>query len=382
MGRQAAGVPPIRHAWRVEVAHGRLGRSRRLAKSFENTTTSATGWRQRRQGRLGTQNHVSTAGCYEWQVRRADTRRVLSATDPAVAWLLDAGDQAVRALACRELLGRPTSAEAAMSSPLVQTLLTNPFRTNPYAKWSGAHWRLVSLVELGVPAGQPEALAVCDLVLDHWATPQRLAKVPVVNGLARRCASQEGNAVASACRIGLAEDPRVTVLVEHLLAWQWPDGGWNCDPRPRATHSSVHETLPALWGLHEYGAATGDSTCETAVGAASELLLRHHVVYSRRTGQPIHPSVLQPHYPPYWHYDLLQALLILGRAGFADDSRTAKARQVLSARRRKDGRWRAVRPWWRAPGETGSGVEAVDWADVAHQMVTLNALRVGAGEPG
>jgi putative transposase len=35
---------PIRHAWRVEVVHGRLGRCRRLAKSFENTTTSATGW--------------------------------------------------------------------------------------------------------------------------------------------------------------------------------------------------------------------------------------------------------------------------------------------------------------------------------------------------
>jgi hypothetical protein len=37
---------PIRHAWRVEVAHGRLGRARRLAKSFENTTASATGWLQ------------------------------------------------------------------------------------------------------------------------------------------------------------------------------------------------------------------------------------------------------------------------------------------------------------------------------------------------
>lgn len=37
---------PIRHAWRVEVAHGRLGGSRRLAKSFENTTCSATGWLQ------------------------------------------------------------------------------------------------------------------------------------------------------------------------------------------------------------------------------------------------------------------------------------------------------------------------------------------------
>jgi hypothetical protein len=34
---------PIRHAWRVEVAHGRLGRSRRLAKSFENRTAWVTG---------------------------------------------------------------------------------------------------------------------------------------------------------------------------------------------------------------------------------------------------------------------------------------------------------------------------------------------------
>jgi transposase len=48
-GRTEATPPvfrPIRHAWRVEVAHGRLGRARRLAKSFENTTTSATGWLQ------------------------------------------------------------------------------------------------------------------------------------------------------------------------------------------------------------------------------------------------------------------------------------------------------------------------------------------------
>jgi transposase len=37
---------PIRHAWRGEVAHGRLGRSRRLAKSFENSTSSVTGWLQ------------------------------------------------------------------------------------------------------------------------------------------------------------------------------------------------------------------------------------------------------------------------------------------------------------------------------------------------
>jgi hypothetical protein len=37
---------PIRHAWRVLVTHVRLGRYLRLVTSFENTTSSATGWLQ------------------------------------------------------------------------------------------------------------------------------------------------------------------------------------------------------------------------------------------------------------------------------------------------------------------------------------------------
>ena len=37
---------PLPYAWRVEVAHSQLLRSRRLARSFENTLASATGWLQ------------------------------------------------------------------------------------------------------------------------------------------------------------------------------------------------------------------------------------------------------------------------------------------------------------------------------------------------
>ena len=33
---------PIRHAWRVEVAHGHLVRRRRLARCFESTVASVT----------------------------------------------------------------------------------------------------------------------------------------------------------------------------------------------------------------------------------------------------------------------------------------------------------------------------------------------------
>ena len=45
----------------------------------------------------------------------------------------------------------------------------------------------------------------------------------------RRHASMEGNAVYAFSRLGFADHPCTRRLVEALIAWQWPDGGWNCD---------------------------------------------------------------------------------------------------------------------------------------------------------
>ncbi len=69
-GDKQPGFRPIRHAWRVEVAHGRLGRSRRLAKSFENTTASATGWLQV-ACIATTLRHLSQDGSRPARMRRA-----------------------------------------------------------------------------------------------------------------------------------------------------------------------------------------------------------------------------------------------------------------------------------------------------------------------
>ncbi|KQY43838.1 hypothetical protein [Cellulomonas sp. Root137] len=311
-------------------------------------------------------------------VARVPEARTEIGPDPAVTWLVEQADPAVARLAHRDLLGEPVG--DAPASRVVQRLLTglDDSVRAPYVKWTGAHWRLVSLVELGVAEDEPAVMHAADALLGYWSRPQRLAAVPVVDGRARRCASQEGNALAVACRLGLWRDDRAVTLAEHRLSWQWPDGGWNCDLRPTASHSSFHETLPALWGLAEYGAASGDRTALDAVGSAAELLLLHEVLYATSTGEPIHESFVFPHYPPFWHYDVLQALLVLERVGVGADPRTGRARQLLVDRRRPDRRWRAARRWWRPQGSTGSGVEAVDWGDVAHQMVTLNALRVGA----
>ena len=104
-----------------------------------------------------------------------------------------------------------------------------------------------------------------------------------------------------------------------LIAWQWPDGGWNCDPAATGRRSSFHESLAPAWGLHEYGQATGDPAAKEAASRAAGLFLAHRLFRDLATGQVIHRAWLAPHYPPYWHYDILQALLVLSRMGKASD---------------------------------------------------------------
>lgn len=310
---------------------------------------------------------------------------------PSVAWLLASEEPAVRYLARRDLLGDADAdawaADAAriLDGPKVRALLAGQqpdggFGVRPYSKFAGAHWRLVSLVELAVPAGEPRVLAATSTVLDWLTGRSHRRGVKVIAGLARRCASQEGNALAVACRVGMAGDPRVELMARSLVGWQWPDGGWNCDPRASGRRSSFHESLPPAWGLHEYWLATGAAWAHEAAGRATELFLSHRLFRSLADGEVIDRRWVVLHYPAYWHYDVLQALLILSRLGKAGDPRTADALELLVRRRRPDGRWQPGAYWWRPPGSRSSGsypVEVVDWGRSGpNEMLTLNALRV------
>ncbi|HYN64414.1 MAG TPA: hypothetical protein VES36_07415 [Candidatus Limnocylindrales bacterium] len=186
----------------------------------------------------------------------------------------------------------------------------------------------------------------------------------------------EGNALAVACRLGRADDARARQLATSLIEWQWPDGGWNCDARAGGRRSSFHETHAAMWGLFEFARATGDGGAAKAADRAGELLLAHRIFRRGGTGEPIHPSWTVIHYPPYWHYDVLQALHLLARMGRARDERAADALDLFERRRLADGRWEAGGYWWLPPGSARS-VEVVDWRRGApNEMITLNALRI------
>jgi hypothetical protein len=195
----------------------------------------------------------------------------------------------------------------------------------------------------------------------------------------------DGNAAWAAIRLGLASDARVATIVERLVEWQWPDGGWNCDKRPAAAHASFNESLPPLRALAAY-ARSGTRPdlardAATAADAAAAFLLAHRVDRSHRTGELAHRAIARLAWPAYWHYDRLGGLRALREAGRLDDPRTAGALESLAAAATADGRWVPDTRFWKGPGRPGSNVECVAWGrDGETRMLTLLALEVlGAG---
>jgi hypothetical protein len=277
--------------------------------------------------------------------------------------LLDSTDPAIRRLAGDEQAD-------ATASPRVQELLRFP-DAHPYAKWWGTHWRLVALADLGVPARAEALRHGVDRELDWLTSPEHRRKIVAIDGLVRRCASQEGNAVYACSVLGFSADPRVRMLVESLLEWQWPDGGWNCDRDANGRRSSFHETVIPALGLAEYHATTGDAGALSAARRTADLLLEHRLFRSLRNGEPIHVSWTKPHYPPYWHYDILQGLRLLDAVGALGDPRAIDALDLLERARRRDGRFSGP-AWWSAKRP-----DAVDWGrGPDNEMLNVRATTI------
>lgn len=304
---------------------------------------------------------------------------------PILEWLLDSPEPSIVWKTRVEVLGEvpdPDLGEAIRQSPRVQALRAGVPTGNVYNKWHGAHWVLASLADLGYPCGDDALIPLRERVLVTWLAPsyfthfeagsQRTAYngegVPLTHGRFRRCASQQGNALWSLHRLGLA-DGRCQQLVERLLHWQWPDGGWNCDKNPAADTSSFMETLLPMRGLAAHAAATGDPMALDGALRAAEVFLSRRLFRRRRGGEVIHPEFLALHHPLYWHYDILGGLKGLAELGMLGDFRCAEALDLLEEKRLPDGGWPAEKQYYSVSREPASGSEAVDWGGTGKKKV-------------
>jgi hypothetical protein len=322
--------------------------------------------------------------------------RLLRSREPSVVWRVR-----TRVLGEDRSSPRVRRLEAAVrSSVRVRRLLAHRGRNfrdgayrNLYHYWQGLHWALASMADLGYPREDPAVQPLLDQLLDFWTRPGYLAlstpqasggsggawAVPVVDGRARRCASQQGNALFAATRLG-GPNPRADLLVRLLRRWQWPDGGWNCDRRPGADTSSFMETLVPMRGLTAYAEAAGSSTARRSARRAADVFLDRRLFRRRRDGRVIRPDFLRLHYPLYWHYDVLGGLKALAELGRIADPRCAEALDWVEQRELPRGGWPADRAFYRTRTDFHSGGEFVDWGPChparANPWVTTDALFV------
>jgi hypothetical protein len=296
--------------------------------------------------------------------------------EPSLAWKVTVN-----------ILGRPTNsrearqaAESVRGSRLVTAMLAARDTTgNAYRKWTGSHWLLSLLADLGYPAGDESVRPLMEESFACWLGEPHKKNIRVINGRTRRCASQEGNAVWSSLKLGFADD-RTADLASRLMRWQWSDGGWNCDKRPEADNSSFMETLIPLRALACYASASGDRQAGAAAEQAAEVFLKRQLFKRLRDGGVMDKHFIRLHYPAYWHYDILFGLSVMAEAGFISDPRCQQALDLLESKRLPSGGFPAEESFSRSTRPELSGYIPLDWGGTSQKkmnlFVTANALYV------
>ena len=328
---------------------------------------------------------------------RSVIERLLRSQEPSIRWKTrvhvlgeDRDSKAIRELE-----------EKIRTSPRVRALLSRRNELGRpgtarkvYYKWQGVHWVLSSLADLGYPRGDKALHPIRDRIFECWLKPNyfrefvarteaeayRHEGVPVMRGRARRCASQQGNALRFLTDLELA-DGRADSLVERLLRWQWPDGGWNCDRHPEADTSSFMETLLPMLGLAAHARDHPSAGLSGAIDRASEVFLRRRLFRRVTNGAIIHADFVTLHYPRYWHYDILGGLTAMARLGKIRDPRCEEALDLLEAKRLPGGGWPAERRYYKVrPTTFEANADYVDWGGTGsrrmNEWVTVDALAV------
>ena len=318
--------------------------------------------------------------------------------EAVVQRLLESADPSIRFRAHVEILHEPEDSsenerlrEKVRGSERAKLLLSERrnglIPNHPYSKWFGAHWVLSALADLRYPKGDQSLVPLREQVYEwlfskaHMEYSKRhdvyAGPYVTVRALVRAHASMEGNAVYYLHALGLA-DERTSELADRLAGWQWPDGGWNCDKRPKAHTSSFTESLLPLRGLAYHAAAKGRN--RDAASRAAEYFLERRLFKRKHDGKVISRRFVLLHYPCYWHYDILFGLKVMKEAGFMGDERCLDAISLLSSKKLADGGFPAEEAYYQVGRRSSSRRSLVSWGGVhrnkMNEFVTCDALGV------
>lgn len=268
---------------------------------------------------------------------------------------------------------------------------------NPFQKWQGPHWQLLLLSDSGYPMRCARLAPHVERILSHFDSEffersyeahtkaevylkkNRSRGIARINQLYRICASYQANTILYCMRLGFV-DERLEKMVNQLIRWQWPDGGWNCDKNPEASHSTFIHSLPSLLALELFGRKYGHKEALTAAAKAKEFFLKRRLYKRASTGKIVHPKFTFQYFPRYWHYDYLGALKVFAELGALNHERCRDALDLLESKQLKAGGWAAEKNYYKVSDTVGLGHDVSDWGPTGktrmNEWVTVEALWV------
>lgn len=319
-------------------------------------------------------------------------RRAPKPNRSVIEWLLDS-DPSIRWQVMRDLIGAPADEVAAERAKVA----TQGWGARLLAlqgadgSWAGAAWNrgwdstmhILSLLrEMGLDPASDEARRAVGLVRDHvrwrgwdWDGTWRGSDFvgnPFFAGEVEPCIN--GQVGASGAYFG--QD--VQRIIDRLLREQLPDGGWNCEAPDKSTRSSFNSTICVLQALLEYELAGASNAAVTEARIrGQEYLLERRLFHRLSTGEVVErdregeTTFTRFAFPTWWHYDVLQGLEYLRRAGVRPEERMADAIELVESKRDSDGRWLLETQY---PGRMT--VELDEGEGKPSRWNTLRALRV------
>jgi hypothetical protein len=299
-----------------------------------------------------------------------------------IAWLLEEENPSVRYFALRDILDRREDdvelkkAKAAIpNSLLIKKIFAGQDPKgywgdpeSPYLpKYKASYWTIMILGQLGMDRRDRRVRRACEYIFRFQheeggflsETEKTLLREynwlkkrgKVLPGFRRwlktrvyetQLSCLTGNMAIALIRLGYEKGPRVKKALNWLTRVQNHDGGWLC-PYWRAhindNHSCFLGTICSLDALSRVPKKNRTRAMEDAVKKGAEFLLMHRLYKAdHHQYKVINKAWLDLRFP-WFFYNILRGLDVLGRLDCGRDERLVDARKILLEKRGRDGRW-------------------------------------------
>ncbi len=312
-----------------------------------------------------------------------------------IDWLLEEDQPSIRYLTLTQLLGRkesdPEVRQAKARIPKVGWASEMLERRDPAGWWAqdrgwmeprflSTHWNMLALADLGASRAIPEV----ERSSEYW-----MGKSPLAGGGVGGFGKGKGhhcytaNMARALLRLGFEDDPRVRKTLDWIVRTSHPKGGWAC--RFSTGGPAPSRTLDAWEGLGAFAAyprSKWSASMQDCVERSAEYFLEREL---HRQGDRYEPWY-RFHWPVHYYYDLLVGLDCLTALGYGHDRRLRYALDLLTEKRRPDGRWilDAAQPdydeesarWFAKHPEKRPTPLTFEAAGRPSKMITLRALTV------